>query len=771
MKRAKATMNRGRAGPSILVLRYPAKMARADSTAPRQRKLPRLTGSVRVIGCFAPIEHNPLPYEGSRARGEQVVRLGRLVAGEFREVIAFGIRNDRDVYPDRCFLTSWLREGFRDSFGGFARPGSPYEFRLTIDLAVGWFSAQAAGAGDDAWTILADRSPLADMLGGIDTVRVEQSPGAAGISELTIGAPHWDDDGPTPDHPRAKRERVVRSGAGFRLQPMRSVWRSQGRHVTLVRNPLVWYGFPDIARVDGSHLVCAYCDGKQHGGGGGLYVTHSRDRGLTWGETVQVSPTALNCQRIQRLSDGTLLLLADIRPDFDVVLYDSLDGGASWTNERWLRAKAAGGNLGSVPSRVTELPDGSWLLVTSWFPGMKAWEGTEAERLELYRSVDRGSTWTLHSTIQPDPPHSLSEASVVVLPDRRLLLFARENLGEGLGGVKGVSEDMGKTWRLQELPFAVSGRTCAGLLGDGRAVVTFRSGVGRAALWAWVGDPLDPTPARPAGVHLNDAGSVALRRGVLHIESDGGCGQFTQYILRAPDGPTGIIDLTVEARVLENAGLAATLSVPFAGKIRIFPDRLEVAHNPLDPIPVKPGVFHTYRILADPKGMRIEVDGQIVRERERVDRRTRPAAWTPLRPSAYALAFGNERDGTHDNHLDLMGSTADVCPWNVSERVTGHSEWRQFRAVMEDPTTGRRELAWDASTDGFPDQYQLDHILEVQASGIGWDQGYSGWVELEEGLYIVNYTDDAAPPCVAGGQGRGGIPWIRGTMVRHAELP
>ncbi len=771
MNRTNGMTQGGSADQEALVLKYAGRAAGADTVVVRTRKLPSCGVLLRVTACFAPNDGNPLPYHRSIARGEQIVRLGRTSAGVLQEIVAFGIRNDRDVYADRCFLTPWLWDGANDSFGGFARPGSQYEFRLTIDLAEGWMSVKCAGAGDDAWTILADRTALGAGAERIDTLRVERSPGAAGIEALSIGASPSDEGSPPPAHPRTKRERVVRPRAGFRFLPMRSVWHSRGRHVTLIRNPPVWNGFPDIARVGGSHLVCAYCDGMRHGGGGGLYVTHSRDRGLTWGETVQVYPNGLNCQRIQRLSDGSLLLLADIRPDFDVVLYDSHDGGTSWTNERWLRAKAAGGNLGCVPSRVTELPDGSWLLVSSWFPGMKAWEGAEAERLELYRSVDRGSTWALHSTIQPDPPHSLSEASVVVLPDRRLLLFARENLGAGLGGVKGISEDMGKTWKLHELPFAISGRTCAGLLRDGRAMVTFRSEIGRAALWAWVGDPLDPTPAQPAGVHLNDAGSVALKRGVLHIDSDGVRGQFTQYVLRTPDGPQGTVEVTVEARILNNAGLAATLSVPFAGKIRFFPDRIEVAHNPLDPIPVKEGVFHTYRIVAEPAGMRIYVDGQIARERERVDRRIRPAAWTPLRPSAYALAFGNERDGTHDNPVDHMGSTADVCPWTVSRRVSGHSEWRWLRVVMDDPAAGKREFVWDAGANGFPDQYQLDHIVEVQASGIGGDQGYSGWVELEEGVYIVNYTDDTAPPCVAGGQGRLAIPWIRGTLLRNDELP
>ena len=31
--------------------------------------------------------------------------------------------------------------------------------------------------------------------------------------------------------------------------------------------------------------------------------------------------------------------------------------------------------------------------------------------------------------------------------------------------------------------------------------------------------------------------------------------------------------------------------------------------------------------------------------------------------------------------------------------------------------------SWSAAEDGFPDQYQLDHILEVEATMLGHEQG------------------------------------------------
>lgn len=325
--------------------------------------------------------------------------------------------------------------------------------------------------------------------------------------------------------------------------------------------PVVRFGLADDARMPGrTHLVPWLSDGKIE-----YFGPHARP----------YTPCDV------KLRDGSLLLLADIRQSgpFDTILFDSTDGGKTWSNQRFCRPKEVGGNLTCVPSRVTEMPDGSWLLVGSWYPGRKAWEGTEGERLEFYRSTDRGKTWQFYSRLQAFPPFSLSEASVLVLPDGRLLLYAREARGDGFPGVNAYSGDLGKTWQVKELPFLVTGRTCAGFLKDGRVMLTFRTGI-------------------------------------------------------------------------------------------------------------------------------------------------------------------------------------------------GYSIWRRAEAVLDDPQTGRHVVAWSAERDGFPDQYQLDHILEVEASVDGGDQGYSGWTQLEDGrIYVVAYTDDTAPPCPGSGAGALGVAWIRGTYLSLDDLP
>jgi len=104
----------------------------------------------------------------------------------------------------------------------------------------------------------------------------------------------------------------------------------------------------------------------------------------------------------------------------------------------------------------------------------------------------------------------------------------------------------------------------------------------------------------------------------------------------------------------------------------------------------------------------------------------------------------------------------------IDPSVTGYSLWRRVQVQLFDPRTGPYSCEWVASRDGFPDQYQLDHIIEVDRVADGWDEGYSGWSVLPDGrIFVVNYTDDGAPT-VGGG---GGVPWIRGVFLLPSDLP
>jgi len=713
----------------------------------------------------------------------QVVTLGEKSGEKFTAALRFGLADDgRAIANGRAHVTPWVNDGAINRFGVFARPKTPHDFKLSLDLEHQRMTVWVCGRGDDDWFLLAEDVPLADKVNSINHIQVLQYPGAPAIRGVRITLEPISEAEQGHPHPLAKKDRVVGPKEnGFRFQAMRSTWRKPGKHVTIFRKPGVHTGFPDVAIAGPEHLVCVWRNGSHTGGTGGLSVAHSYDLGKTWTEPVVVTRLRGNCPRIQRLNDGTLLLLVDVASGgnqfsakWDLVLWDSTDGGKTWTNERRLRTAEVGGGGCIVPSRICEMPHGSWLLAASYFAkpkhdGRPGPHGRYVEILDYYRSADRGKSWQLVSQPYHYPPYCLSEPSPIRLPDGRLMVYARESRTDGMPAAKGFSTDGGKTWQYQELPHPITGRTCAGLLRDGRVMNTFRSGVGRAALRAWIGRPDDPTTSQPAGAHYNDRTSVGLKDGALHIDNDGVCGQFTQYSLRPPDTEKSTVDVTAEVKVVSNHGRAATISLPFAGKLRIFPDHVEMAHDPSLRVNVASGQFHTYRVKARVGRMQIYVDGKLSLETDKGDSRLETLGWT--QKSIFSLAFGNEARGIGAAHLDAPSTMPDVYPANITPEVTGYSIWRRFEVVLDDPKTGRRVLSWRAGRNGFPDQYQLDHIIEIEASAAGHDQGYSGWTQLEDGrIFVVHYTDDGSSVSRPNPHNFG-VPWIRGTFLSPNDLP
>ena len=769
----------------------------------QEAKIGPIKGEVYVYCSFRTGDENPAPFADGRPAGYQTVTLGQRIDGAFVEAVRFGMVDDDRASPkEKANYTPGVFDGSVEYYGMYARPGTTYDFRLIMNLDKKRMTVWVSGRGDDEWLPLAVDAQLMNPVSAIDTVRVDQLQDAPGIENLAIQSEAWPQGEAIRPHPKAKRDRVVGPGKGFKFQSMRSLWRQADRHVTVARTPNVpkgwWLGFPDVVQTGPATLVCTHNDGPGHGGGGKVWVHRSCDLGKTWDDAVVVLEAGVNCPRLQRLCDGSLLLPADVYPGVDgnathynVFFFRSADGGRTWSRIGRLDPVEAGGHSACVPSRVTELADGSWLVSGAWLPGDKPWQGTETETLEFYRSTDKGKTWEFYSRLEPDLPHSISEGSVVPLPDGRWLLFAREAYGR-LPGVKTCSNDEGRTWDpLQDLPFPIVGRTCAGLLTDGRAMVTFRACPGPPALWAWIGDPDEKPQPFLIGIHFNDGQTVGLRDGGLHIDNDGICGQFTKYILRPPTGPESRIDVTAELRVVSNEGRAATLSVPFVGKLRFFPDRVLMAHDPSLRVGVTPGKFHVYRVVSEGGRMTLFVDGKEALTTDNTDRQMGKLAWSPVEASPYPLAFGNEESDDAHSAFDWVpeahrervetGERAEQLPdgnaepspvftKNITPPVTGYSIWRRIETRTEDPRAVTHVVSWKAADGVFPDQYQLDHIIEVEATISGCDQGYSGWVELDDGrIFVVNYTDDTArwncdatyPPL--------GVSWIRGTYILPSD--
>ena len=80
----------------------------------------------------------------------------------------------------------------------------------------------------------------------------------------------------------------------------------------------------------------------------------------------------------------------------------------------------------------------------------------------------------------------------------------------------------------------------------------------------------------------------------------------------------------------------------------------------------------------------------------------------------------------------------------------GDSLWRDVVYSVTNQSEPNRH--WHAVQGQYPDQYQIDHVLELHANPPGPDyqpdNGYFSWVELSDGLiFIVDYTNrgDAVP--------------------------
>ena len=713
-----------------------------------------------ALGGFVIQEQKPMP-EG-HPQFVETIALGSKAEGRFTSALRFGLGNDRRG-QERAHVTAWVSDGHIDYFAPYVRPNTPYDFKLRLDLNRKRMSAWVSGRGDDAWFLLAEGVPVEDATPSINWVKVEMYPGGPAIEELMVRSRPCEAAEQLRPHPLAKKGRVVGPNRGFTFQSLRSTWRKPGKHVTIFRQPGVHVGFPDVCQAGPDHLVCVWRNGSHTGGSAGNSIAHSYDLGRTWSKPTP-TPSQFDI-RVQRLRVGALLLA-------NGPLWDSCDGGYTWTNERGERwGNWDGIDRAIMTDRVLELSDGSWLGSGYKFmvpPTGGARYGSGAVQPAFWRSVDRGNTWDYWETVTY-PPHSFDEPSTLEIAPGRLVTYARESRADGMPAIRGYSEDVGRTWTFSHLPFPMTGRPCAGFLRDGRVMLTFRSGVGRAALRAWIGDANDSTGAQPAGGHYNDRHTVGLKDGSLHIDNDGTCGQFTKYTLRPPDTSRSTLDLTVEVKVVANQGRAATLSLPFAGKLRIFPDHLEMAHNSSLRVNVTPAEFHAYRIMTRVGKMQIYVDGKLSLDTDKADSRLQELPWVKVSP--YSLEFGNEAKGIGPTTVETPRTMPDVYPANIAPEVTGYSIWRRVEAVVDDPTAGRRVLSWSAARDGFPDQYQLDHMVEIEASACGHDQGYSGWTQLDDGrIFVVNYTDDGAAASTPNPHNFG-VPWIRGTFLDLADLP
>lgn len=523
-----------------------------------------------------------------------------------------------------------------------------------------------------------------------------------------------------------------------------------GRLFDVWRIPRRFTKNPDIIRFPSGRLMLVFSDCDKHWPEESSRITtlESGDGGATWGNPRVVAEALIEkgderwlTPRLSRLRSGRLVIVCDhddynyyhIERPSGVWIWFSDDEGATWSEPRHTTIP------GIEPDRVVELADGALITTTevvlhdNWRLAMLA-----------SRSRDGGLTWDPPSVVAKDPGHDYNEGAVVVLSNGALACVMREENHNGYPSCVAFSYDLGRTWSgVRPLPFS-GDRPYAKELRDGRVLVTYRNQAGNRGTHAWVGDLTD-TAYQVSGVHYGD--EVRLTGDALHIANRPR--GVTRYLLQPPENLRSDILLEARLRVAGPPGVPlATLHVSRVSfRVLVLRDaiwcdfrrrpassanpgfhgstsgpRVDAAH------PVDMTEYHTVRVQATAGRMWVSVDG------EEVIHGVVTREW-PLEETW----FGREPEAGGEAWFQHVS-------YHIRNQHEPEYVWH-----------------WNARRGRLPDQYQLDHMLEIStnppadpvayseghrgevSSGVP-DNGYSSWVELPDGnVYFVDYTNHGDP--------------------------
>lgn len=285
------------------------------------------------------------------------------------------------------------------------------------------------------------------------------------------------------------------------------------KHV-VSRNDALHEGFPDIAMAANGNLVVTYQESDTHGGGpvSTIVTRVSADQGVTWGERTVVAQTTnravegwLNCSRLIRLHDASLLLAVDCIPQNPppgahhfwtdnravIWLFRSFDNGKTWAGPEKTTVRG-----GIVPS-ILQLKEGVLLVGVTSFEEDNNWRQYQV----VFRSTDKGHTWVGPLVVAKHPNRQPNEGDFVELPTGEVVCYMRDDEPGVTTGLKAISRDGGRTWSplFRSGPWVYSGRPDVGLLSTGEVLLTTRVGAPQAghylgAYWEPQGLALQPTP-------------------------------------------------------------------------------------------------------------------------------------------------------------------------------------------------------------------------------------------------------------------------------------
>ena len=229
------------------------------------------------------------------------------------------------------------------------------------------------------------------------------------------------------------------------------VWLStnKGATWTQVNGSAGWAarrGHTSVALPDGSIVLM----GGLASDGSGLKndVWRSTDSGVTWTQvTVSAGWTPRLTHSSVVMPDGSIVLMGGSDGTNHVIndVWRSTDKGATWTK----MTSNAGWTARCAHSSVV-MPDGSIVL-------MGGYDIPSGERNDVWRSTDKGATWTQVTASAGWTPRQFP--SSVAMPDGSIVLTSG---GDDIGGVKNDvwrSTDNGTTWTQVTASAGWSGRS------------------------------------------------------------------------------------------------------------------------------------------------------------------------------------------------------------------------------------------------------------------------------------------------------------------------
>ncbi|EPR38716.1 hypothetical protein dsx2_0525 [Desulfovibrio sp. X2] len=505
------------------------------------------------------------------------------------------------------------------------------------------------------------------------------------------------------------------------------------RHVVIDKRPGLYLSFPDVARVD-DRIVCVYreSEGHHHPKHHRLLWRVSEDLGRSFGDARILHPSSGHCPRISLLPGGDLAVVSDGTPP---LMAWSADKGRTFAAMATQRLQHA------LPDRVMERDTLTLLTTAHLHRGSAPFSqaGQAPTEQMVYVSHDRGASWDPLAVQARDACLMLCEASMVRLPDDRLLVLMRENSGVYEPMYYSLGSPDGSQWSEPRPTPLIGHRPTLGLTSAGKLLVTYRSVGPDLCTAAWLGDlsewgefavhGLAPSPVNP---RLTDEG--------LFVANAAGEEACARWALRPITSPVSArAELKLRLRVEEAEEKACC--VRFGGIWwSVTPGAIRPLVKGARSVRLPEGsvdLAFAYEPGAKRARVSLRVDGRL-RARREVD-------------------------------MDVAARPVIVGNGSIEKDNAGRWLVERMSLSISEPRYGREyRWAWKPD-DGLPDAWARANVLELQnARGVwGGDMGYSGWCELPDGSFFCAYHHAVASEP---GYRQSWTSWIQGSFFSAEDF-